>query len=368
MMVFRPVDLMCDHAVNPIGIDDLNPDFSWRVFSEQPGFIQGAYRIEVYNVTNGGNVPVWDSGKVYSSDCSGIEYKGAELKSREVYCWRVTVWDCGGGPGASSDFSFFEMGLLSADEWKGVWIGLPFAHVARAYIARRSFALDKKVERARVYICGLGYYELWINGKKIGDHVLDPGNTDYSKRALYVCYDVKNALVKGENVIAVHIGKGWYANPSVILQMELDLKDGEHLVIYTEPLKWDVMLSPVIDGRIYQGETYDARLEYENWCTADEHFNESTGRKLWQLNVSKEYDLVGNKRIWNRYPAILLPPPGGVLRAQQVEPIKVMEEIPVKEINNPAEGIYVFDFGQNFSGWARLRVKGRRDNGYVEIF
>jgi len=214
---------------------------------------------------------------------------------------------------------------------------------SRSPLLRKDLTLDQEVKRARVYLSGLGWYELFINGRKVGDHVLDPATTDYSKRTLYVTYDVTDRLRQGANAVGVMLGNGWYSEPGrlkygdsprVLLQMNVELADGTVAKIKTDAT-WSVTGGPITRNDLYGGETYDARLEKPGWAAAG-------------------YDAAN----WNK--AAIEEGPRGKLRSQLMPPIKVTQTIKPVKLTNPRAGVYVYDMGQLFGGWARLRVKGPR--------
>ena len=208
-------------------------------------------------------------------------------------------------------------------------------------LLRKEFEVPKKVRRARVYISGLGWYELYINGKKVGDHVLDPATSDYRKRVYYVTYEVTDILEKGTNTVGVMLGNGWFSEPGhlkygdsprLLLQMNIEFDDGTRTSIKTDRT-WKTASGPVLRNDIYGGETYDARLEKQGWKKAG--YDDSD---------------------WNR--AITKSSPGGKMVSQLMPAIKVIQTIRPVKFTNPKPGIYVYDMGQLFGGWARLRVKG----------
>ncbi len=213
--------------------------------------------------------------------------------------------------------------------------------VGRSPLLRKEFTLQRPLRRARAYICGLGWYELYINGRKVGDHVLDPATTNYHKRALYVAYDVTDRLRRGRNAIGVMLGNGWFCEPGrfkygdsprVLMQLVLEFADGTATSIETDPT-WKAAPGPITRNDLYGGETYDARLEKPGWT------NPGYDDSQWANPLAKA-------------------PPGGTLQAQLMPPIKVMKTLKPARLTNPKPGIYVYDFGQLFGGWARLRVKG----------
>ena len=238
----RPTNLRCEYAVNPIGVDVLHPRFSWILNHSERGRMQSAYRIlvssTIENLDNEAG-DVWDSGKVESDKSVNVEYWGKSLESKARYYWKVRWWDNAGQVSAFSEVATFEMGLLVQSDWEARWIG-------GGDLLRKQFVIEGEIKQARAYVCGLGWYELRINGQKVGDHQLDPGQTDYEKVALYATYDITNLLKKGENAIGVMLGNGRYAqdwssvpgvlervqayknaSPKVILQLEIQFEDGK---------------------------------------------------------------------------------------------------------------------------------------------
>jgi len=208
-------------------------------------------------------------------------------------------------------------------------------------LLRKEFEISQRIKRARIYVSGLGWYELYINGQKVGDHVLDPATTDYKKRILYVTYDVTPMLNRGENALAVMLGNGWYCEPGtlrygdsprLLLQMNIEYADGTCESIKTNP-SWKVTEGPITRNDLWGGETYDARQEKKGWIKAG-------------------YDDSG----WNG--AITKSSPGGKMVSQSMPAIKVNQTIRPVKLTKPKPGIYVYDMGQLFGGWARLRVKG----------
>lgn len=333
----KPTDLRCEYSANPVGIDVLRPRFSWVLIHLERGHTQSAYQILVASTRESllnDMGDIWDSGKVESGSSVNVPYEGKPLESKTIYHWKVRWWDDNGQVSPFSEIASFETGLFTQNGWAAKWIG-------GGDLLRTSFVVDRSVRRARAYVCGLGYYELRINGKKAGEHVLDPGWTDYEKLALYSAYDIDSYLLEGENAVGVMLGNGRYIKqygygpPKVILQLDLQFMDGRENRIVTDEA-WRVSKSPIIENGIFNGETYDARLEKEGW--------DSPG-----YDDSK----------WEK--AKIAKPPGGRMVSQATfPPIKAVKMIQPVSISNPKPGVYVYDFGQNFTGWARLTVCGPR--------
>jgi alpha-L-rhamnosidase len=222
------------------------------------------------------------------------------------------------------------------------WIGA--AAEVGAPLLRRAFVLDRSVVEAVLLICGLGYHEPWINGARVGDHVLDPSQTDYEQRVLYVRHDVTDMLQKGTNVLGVVLGNGWYnqnrvwgrnglsyGQPRLMAELHLRFDDGSRYVIRADE-RWRWAAGPITANNVYAGEEYDARLEIPGWSKPD--FDDSN---------------------WNVVQA--MPPPGGAFIEQVMPPCRRIEEVKPASITEPQPGIYVVDFGQNFAGWARIKLK-----------
>ncbi len=218
-----------------------------------------------------------------------------------------------------------------------------------ARMLRRDFDVPKKLTRATAYICGLGLSELYLNGRKVGDHVLSPGLTDYNKRSLYVTYDVTKNIKQGANAVGVILGNGRYfaprnsaptttfsyGYPKLLLQMEMEYDDGSRDTVVSDA-SWKLTTDgPILANNEYDGEVYDARKEMPGWNTAG--FDSSA----WQ-------------------PAQLVEAPKGIMCSEIAEPIKVMDTVNPIAITSPRPGVYIFDMGQNMVGWCKLKVKGPR--------
>ncbi|MEO5683063.1 MAG: family 78 glycoside hydrolase catalytic domain [Chitinophagaceae bacterium] len=363
--------LRAEYRENPMGVDAAKPRFSWELQSPQQNVLQTAWRIVVADDSmllqkNTGNI--WDSKKNMSGASIQVQYNGTALLSAKKYFWKVMVWDNKGNASNWSSIASWQMGLLSAADWKGAeWIAydqlpdsnkiVPFAHGKGKKewgtrkdvlpLIRKSFSIARPLKKATAFISGLGHFEMSINGKKTGDHFLDPGWTQYSKHALYVSFDITSQLQQGNNAIGVMLGNGFYyipgeryrkltgayGYPSMICRVLLEYTDGSSGDLLSDD-SWKTAPSPIIFSSIYAGEDYDAGLEQTDWNMPG--FDDSR----W-----KQVVVTGG-------------PP--VLDAQTAEPLKVMEHFaPVKKtLLQP--GVWVYDLGQNFSGIPAITVSGRK--------
>jgi alpha-L-rhamnosidase len=344
----------CEYAANPLGVETPQPRFGWVLQSDERGQMQSACQILVASTEEklAANVgDKWDSGKLASEPSVNVAYGGSPLRSGERCYWKVRCWDRTDRASAWSRPAWFEMGLLGQDLWKGKWIGMetkgsPYKPgEAPAPLLRRSFQIAKPIKRARAYVSGIGWYELFINGRKVGDRVLDPAISDYSKRVLYVVHDVTQQLAQGGNAVGIALGNGWYSNhkhitefgkwgdsPRLLVQINVEFVDGSTMSVASDE-NWKVSTGPIRQDDIYGGEIYDARLEKPGWATG-------------------AYD----DSAWGR--AVAKKPPGGELQSQLMPAIKAIEVKKPVKLTNPKPGIWVYDLGQVFGGWARLRMKG----------
>ncbi|MFB3164950.1 family 78 glycoside hydrolase catalytic domain [Neobacillus sp. 179-J 1A1 HS] len=338
----------------PLGIDSEQPAFTWSfVETKERGIYQTAYRIlvsEDEQSVKENNGTIWDSGLVKSRRNMNVLYQGSKLESRKRYFCKVKVWDQNGEM-TESPITWWEMGLLHPTDWTAEWISKPLTesdnHRQPIPQFRYEFNVEKPIKRARIYISGLGHYELRLNGSKVEDRVLEPGWTQYDKTCLYSVYDVTSHLTISTNVIGVILGNGFYhvsggryvkfkdsfGEPTFIAQLEIHYMDGTVSVI-TSNTDWMSSPSPTTFSCIYGGEDYDARLEQSGWDTP--HFTQSN---LWK-RASKAVT------------------PKGKLRAQKTSPLKVMKVFAPVEMKQIKPNVFVADLGQNFSGWVKLRVKG----------
>jgi hypothetical protein len=359
----RPVRLACESLSHPLSIEAIHPHLSWLLDSRDPaarGLRQTAYRILVSSSReniDAGEGDFWDTGKVTSTATTHIEYGGIPLLSNSTYYWKVQAWDQDGQPSDWSDSAQWTMGLLHSSDWKAKWIaarpdGVSIAATQHDAIPlpifRHRFSLEAGVSSALVRICGLGQYELRINGQSVNEGYLSPGWTDYRKTVLYDTFDVTHLLQPGENAIGILLGNGMYnvpetpgryqkfvgsqGEPRLLFQLSIALQDGTQLNVASDQ-SWKQTAGPITFSSTYGGEDFDARQEPAGW---DRPGFDDNG--------------------WHS--AVEVSGPGGKLVSEIIPAVKVMQMFPAVKITEPKPGVRIYDLGQNFSGWPKIKAHG----------
>jgi alpha-L-rhamnosidase len=353
-------DLKCEMLSNPEGIDVLQPRLSWKIKANVNDVKQTSYQIlasSSLEKLTAGNGDLWDSGKVQSDASVNVLYNGKKLKDRQDIYWKVIVTTnkC---EVKSTEPAHFSIGILTYADWKSTrWIGYEkaspgdsisqYSRLSARYL-RKEINLKKKVKSAKVYIMGMGLYELYINGNKIGDQVLAPVPTDYTKNVKYNVFDVTSQLQEGKNALGTILGNGrfftmrqdykpykikTFGYPKMALQLFVEYTDGSKDVIRTDD-SWKITTDgPILSNNEYDGEEYDARKEMKGWNTTN--FDD----KKW---FSAEY----------------VQEPGGFYEGQMSANMKIKGEVKPISITKTSKGTYILDMGQNMVGWLQLKVKG----------
>lgn len=380
--VLVPTTLRCELRENPAGVDVVNPVLSWRLMEQDQSKrsnIQTAYQIIISSSADQAKKGIGDiytSQKVFSDSMKHkLEEAGTFMQSSTMYWWNVKVWDKDGIESFWSQPAYWITGLLPGTDWQAEWISAEGAEkYALSYSsARTDFYRDReeyatphpdlpktgdlnyssmvvekdvtvqnKLRSAYIHISGLGFYELSINNKKVGDYKLTPGWSEYKKTVLYETYDVTSMLQSGNNTLSVLLGNGMYniqldmeryvkflntyGPLKVIAQLQLEYTDGRKEIIGTDQ-SWRVAPGPITYSNIFGGEDYDATL----LPTAE----------------------------W--YKPLICKGPGGVLRgvSYSAPPIKAIEVLKAKSITEIAPNTYIYDLGQNASLIPRISVKGK---------
>jgi len=345
-----PDNLRCEYLVNPLGVDALQPRFSWMLNDSRYGAVQTAWQIVVGTDSArvaGGDGEMWNSKKI-ESDKMLVTYAGKQLQPFTKYFWCISVWDQDQQV-SRPVVATFETGMMEMKNWKGTWIsdGIDINLKPAPYF-RKVFKAFKKIKSARAYLAVAGLYELYVNGEKIGNHRLDPMYTRFDRRTLYVAYDVTGQLQNGENALGVLLGNGWYnhqstavwdfhrapwrGRPAFCLDLRITYADGSVETI-TSGKDWKTSLSPLIFNSIYTAEHYDARLEQPGWNTV--RFDDSK----WKASVNRAA-------------------PSRNIVTQLMHPVRDVEEIHAKSMNKLNDTTWVFDLGRNIAGVSQIRLNG----------
>lgn len=353
----RVVNPKCEMQENPVGLSVAAPHLSWELVSGERGVVQRAYRILVASsreILDANRGDLWDSGWVKSDESVGVAYGGAPLAGRETCFWKVRV-KTGEGRSEWSQPAAWTMGFTDDSAWKAGWIGLDrsfdgertegHTRLAARYF-RKEFDAPGEVRRAMLYISGLGLYEAYVNGRRIGTQVLAPAPTDYDKSVRYNVFDVTGTVVPGANALGVVLGNGRYVSPrnpgmrhfgfpKMILQLELEYADGTRRTVVSDG-SWRVTADgPIRANNEFDGEEYDARMEMPGWCEPG-------------------YD----DGAWLQAEAVAAP--AGKLEVQANPNIEIMDTVRPVAIGRIAPGVHILDMGQNMVGWLSMRVRGKR--------
>ena len=357
--------LKTERMTNPMSIDTPRPRLGWQLTSDKQDVMQTSYHIIVASTKEKADNlegDLWDA-TVNSDQSQWIEYAGKELRSNTPCYWRVKV-NTTQGESDWSETALWNVGLLNEADWKGRWIGLDKAmpwdvetehsQLSARYL-RTEFKVEKEVRRATLYISGLGMYEAYINGKKVGDQVLAPAPTDYRRTILYNAFDVTSMLA-AENAIGVTLGNGRYYTmqqnkkpykitnfgyPKLRLNLVIEYADGSKQTVSSDD-KW--RLNP--DGAIrsnneYDGEIYDARKELGNWTTVG--YDDTKWMKAERVAI-----------------------PTGTLRGAMSPNMKVLKTIKPVSVKKRGDS-YIVDMGQNMAGWLKTRIEGVNAGDTVSI-
>jgi alpha-L-rhamnosidase len=381
------VNLKCEYSANPVGIDRGNPRLSWNIETHERNWQQSAYQILVTDDSinlnrNRGNI--WNTGKTASSECLFIPFSGKPLVPLQKYWWKVKVWDKNGKESGWSNTSHWTMAMLTSADWKGKWItsdlqlsvlqkelkALPdfgmesetelwkLSEIIRkkadtisyapAVYLKKEFTTLKTVKYAVANICGLGLNELYINGSKVSNELLNPAFTDYQKRIFYKSYEITRLLRHSENSIGVILGNGWFnlviphvlryyaadytATPRLLFQLDIFYTDGTKKTIASDNTWKFTTDGPIRFNNILSGETYDANKEIYGW------------NKTGITGID-----------WKQ--ALIADAPAGKLEAQYLNPVTITDSVKAVKIRTIENG-YSVDLEKEITGWCRIKVHG----------
>ncbi len=381
-------NLKCEYLDNPLAVEVLAPRLSWKLETSDEhvyNITQKAYQILVatsIEKLSEDKADIWNSEKQSSSRNTHIIYEGKELKSQQQYYWKVKVWHGNDNKSSWSNPATWRMCIFNSYEWKANWIGDQPDSVQNAYkiglenyasqnnmtfrnerpvapaspLLRKEFKITKEIEDAFFAVTALGYYEININGSKVGDQVLAPEWTDYNKRVQYQVFEVGNQLELGKNVLSSILGDGWYLgmlgptkwhndyplrgvygnDRRLLAQLTINYKDGSTDIIGTDD-SWKIYSDgPIRAADNFLGQKIDAQKILKGWEKIG--FDDSSWKQAF-VDQKIQKNLV----------------------AQKNEPIRVYDTLKAIKINQ-VDDKFIVDFGQNLTGWTRLKLKGKKGN------
>ncbi len=361
-------DLRCDYRTNPLGIDSLEPQLSWKLDVGSSNVEQHAYHVLVASSLEklaADEGDLWDSRRRVSSDASCV-YSGRDLSSGKSCFWKVKVYTDSTNAMAWSSPAFWSMGLLESEDWKALWIGFDQGRrnvkesedlfLPPIRYLRKEFKIKQPVKRAMLYATALGLYEMRLNGERVGDDYFTPGWTDYHQRIYYNTYDVTAMLDEGENVVGALLADGWFSGYSGLnkqrdrygeetrlrAQLVVEYEDGRTDVFGTDE-SWRASTGPTLEADLFMGETYDARLGMPGWDRV------GFDAAAWAA-VS---DTSRIRTPVQAYPSVT---------------VKAFQELTPRSVSEPEASVFIFDMGRNFAGFARLKVEAEAGTELVLRF
>ena len=373
-------DLKCEYKTNPLGIDNENPRLSWKLKGDKKerGQKQTAFQILVSSSiknlkTDIGDV--WDSGKILSDQSVNNLYQGKPLTSAKQYFWKVKVWDKDGKISNWSDCGKFSMGLLNQSDWKGDWILKEDQDKIDHNWYRKNFTLKDKATSAFVFVGSFGYHELYVNGEKITDNVMNPVSSYMKKRIPYLTYDVSDKLKKGDNVIAIWHAAGWsrwrriseYRNIPFVFKAQAEIIAGEKKITLKTDSTWKTKKSHTKyygdwDILRFGGETIDDSKKENNWNTANYDDSNWVNAVVYNHEKLNEKIPEGNNisfalnSLQNKETRALYSPISVELSSQMVEPQVKFKELKAIAVDKNKDKTYRIDMGENYTGFFEMNL------------
>lgn len=343
----RVFDLKCENLQNPLGIDKTVPRFSWKVKSIKEGTKQKAYQVLVASdskLLQKDQGDLWNSQGIDSPESVLVSYKGSALLSGMIYYWKVRVWDEEGNVSPWSPVASFSVGLLQKEDWKAAYIGFPTDSGYRECPQlKKTFEVKQKNEKLLLHVNSLGYHEVYVNGKKVGDGVLAPAVSQFDKRSWVLTYDISPLVKVGQNELMLWLGAGWYTaglpgvskdGPLVKAQLEM-LNGTQREVVLVTDASWLGRKSSYTrhgDWRPHHfgGEIVDGTMAGSDLQTADKQ-----GRN------------------WN--PATVVSVPEAAVSPQMVEQNRIFETIQAISVKAIGRDTFLVDMGKTLTGYAEIR-------------
>ena len=338
-----PADLLCEAKINPTGIATTQPVFSWKNTAIENNSKQCAYQILVASspeLLKEGKTDLWNSEKTSGSKSVWIPYEGQGLQSRTIGYWTIKVWDQNNVCSNWCITQSFSVGLLNSDDWKGKYIGMdPKEAKDQSPFLRKTFALDNIYDELFMHVNSLGYHELYVNNKKVGDAVLAPAESQFNKRSFSLSYDLSPYLKEGKNAITLWLGYGWYkhfkerAHNGPVVKAQLDgLKNGKWETLLITDNSWKTSGSEysILDIGHFGGETLDANKINPDFASPE--LDESVWIQASEIEVAEH-----------------------LITPQVVELNRLQEKITPVEIEKLKNGDYLVDMGKNITGKITMR-------------
>ena len=336
-----PHHLRVEHLEAPIGLHVPRPRLSWQLPA-------GALRQEAYRIETDG----WDSGRVESAQSVLVPYAGPATASGQRIGWRVKTWtDL--GESDWSQASYWEAGLLEADDWSAQWVEpaedeIPQAGTRPAYLLRGDFDIDKPVTRARLYATAHGIYEAFLGGRRVGDLELTPGYTAYRDILHVQTYDVTDLVSQGPNTLGAVLSDGWFRGrngamriadfygprTAFLAQLHVEHLDGTVTVFGTGD-GWLSTRSEITAADLMDGETHDLRLGLDGWSTPGTDTGDWSKARIGTDGLYADF---------------------ARLTASPAPPVRVTENVAAVSVSALPDGAQVIDLGQNINGRIRLAV------------
>ena len=356
-----PENLLVEFLKSPLMVDETRPRMSWTMPPGREQNYQTGYQILVASdreKLNDNIGDLWDSGKIESSLSQNIIYEGAPLSSEKDCFWKVKIWDEHGNQSNWSAINKWKMGLLNPQDWNAEWIATENKEdLLECHQIRKNFQIEEFPESAFAYINMLGYYELYVNGEKVEDHVLTPAVSDYSSHSVYNAYDIKDYLRKGKNTIGLWTAPGWYRKDTreyygisedlPLLRGTVRLGYGEKDVQINTDRTWKIarsdrsLIGKWLWGN-FGGEKVDGRLSKENWSKPE--FDDSDWKQVYNYKPSKVSAI-----------------------AERCPPTRIIEAIPEAAREQLNDSTFLIDFGKHLTGFLNLKMTGLQSGEMISI-
>ena len=356
LFALKVVNPECEMLVNPLAIDNTKPHFSWMVKPGVEGDTQVAYQILVASdeaLLNEEDADIWNSGKVMSSESVWIPYGGRSLHAKSFVYWKVRVWNAQGDVSPWSEKAFFGVGLLSSEDWKAQYIGMP-DNKNQEPLFWKNFSWNEEGNKAFIHVNSLGYHEVYVNGQAVSDAVLSPAVSQFDKRSLSVTYDITSFLKKGENDLVIWAGKGWYreglpgvvdGGPYVRAQLEVQ-KNGEWNTFLITDDSWSVRESA-----------------YESFGSWRPH---QFGGEILDARKMLAFDAASLKKAeWKN---VICADISYETSPQMTEVNKIQNKIhPISYNMAGYDSVWIYDMGKNFTGWTEIKFPKLQKGQKVRI-